>query len=117
MPNYNFYCHFNHIMYCNAMSLLNTSQVGVDALGVGYPHYLGRGVGVIEGGLGLELGGLLVERHDLDAVVVLLHEGAQRQPEPLVRPQAPVHRVDRPGRLVLVDLLPLCLVPVDMVAR
>lgn len=39
-------------------------------------------------------------------VVVLLHEAAQRQAKALVRPHAPVHGVDGPGRFILIDLLP-----------
>lgn len=39
-------------------------------------------------------------------VVVLLHEAAQRQAKALVRTHAPVHGVDGPGRLILIDLLP-----------
>lgn len=40
-------------------------------------------------------------------VVILLHEAAQRQTEPLVRPDAPVHGIHGPRRLIFVDLLPL----------
>lgn len=40
-------------------------------------------------------------------VVVFLHEAAQRQPEAFVRPDAPVHGVHGPWRLVLVDFFSL----------
>lgn len=48
-----------------------------------------------------------VWRQDSHLVVVLFHEAAQRQTEALVRPDAPIHGVHRPWRLVLVDLLSL----------
>ena len=54
-----------------------------------------------------ELAAVLVEHHDLHLVVVLLDEAAERQAEALVRPYAPIHAVQSPRRLVLVDLLAL----------
>lgn len=73
---------------------------------------------MLEGGHGRELARRLVKRDDLHAVAVLLDERAERQPERaaprrraaradarLARTHCPVHRVQRPRRLVLVDLL------------
>ena len=75
--------------------------------GIWNPHDFCGGVRMVERRLGGELSRLLVERDDLDFVVVLFDEGPEGQAEPLVRPHRPVHRVDLPRRLVLVNLLPL----------
>uniref|UniRef100_A0A8W7P5R3 Uncharacterized protein n=1 Tax=Anopheles coluzzii TaxID=1518534 RepID=A0A8W7P5R3_ANOCL len=44
---------------------------------------------------------------DLHLVVVLLDEAAEGEPEALVRPHRPVHRVERPWGEIFVDLLAL----------
>ena len=85
---------------------------------VGNEEDLRGWVVVLEGGHGLELAGRLVERHDLHAVRVLLEERAEREAEcaaprggtgganaGIAGTHCPVHRVQRPRRLVLVDLL------------
>ena len=51
-------------------------------LTVRYPHNLRGGVGVVEGALGGELAGVLVQGNHLHLVVVFLHEGTQGKTEP-----------------------------------
>lgn len=62
---------------------------------------------MVECGLRTELAGFLVEADDLNFVVVLLDEAAQRQSEAFVGSHAPVHGVQRIRRDVLVDLFAL----------
>lgn len=40
-------------------------------------------------------------------VVIFLHEAAQSQAKAFIRPDAPVHGVNRPWRLVFINLFPL----------
>ena len=54
---------------------------------------------------GREVAIVVVKHDDLHLVVVLFDEAAERESEPFVGPHAPVHAVESPWRLVLVDLL------------
>lgn len=62
---------------------------------------------MIEGALGAEFRGFLVEGYDLYLVVVFFDEAAKSESESLVGSDGPVHTIERPGRLVLVDFFPL----------
>ena len=82
-------------------------QIPPVALVIWHPHDLCRRVGVLEAAAVDELVRLLVELDDAHRVVVLLLEGADRQPEPLIGTHTPVHPIDEPRCRVCVDLFAL----------
>lgn len=53
----------------------------------------------------LESTRLLVQLHNLDLIIVILDERAECEAESMIGTNAPIHAVDKPRRLVRVDLL------------